>query len=128
MLARKYIWTIGKHYSLFSHSMLANKNSSGTSQIVIMFFGTFLWYSYNKFHFSWKWHFQEASDWLCLLFFFFFGRKKERGIWDLLLYTKKKYHNSLIYISENVLSFCKVEFIQSCVSFISCQICLYFNN
>ena len=25
-------------------------------------------------------------------------------------------------------SFCKVEFIQSCVGFIMCQICLYFSN
>ncbi|KAJ0083443.1 hypothetical protein Patl1_29843 [Pistacia atlantica] len=35
---------------------------------------------------------KAASDWLYIY---------PRGIWDLLLYTKKKYNNPLIYITEN---------------------------
>lgn len=35
---------------------------------------------------------QAGSDWLYVY---------PRGIWDLLLYTKRKYSNPLIYITEN---------------------------
>ena len=35
---------------------------------------------------------QAASDWLYVY---------PRGIRDILLYTKTKYHNPLIYITEN---------------------------